>query len=704
MTTATLVDRERALRRPGRPLLAAAVLAGWVILAVVLAGRDTLALGPSDLTWLHLRLNDLNDAVGTARGHDALAIRLIDGVRVGVDALVHGLQTLIAEPPAGRPVPIIGWLGVVALATYLTGALGNLKVAGLTACGLTFLGLQGLWTESMDTLALTLSAVVLSLAVGLPIGVAAGVNDRFQRLVTPLLDIAQTMPTFVYLAPLTLFFLIGPASAAIVTMVYATPPVIRLTAHGIRAVPAVTVEAATSLGTTGRQRLRTVLLPMARGTVVLGVNQTIMAALSMATITALIDAPGLGRAVLFSLERQDVGSSCNQGLAIVVLAVVLDRATTAAAARGRGGRRPHRAARIRLTALLGGAFVTLWLVQLSRTYLWAARFPARSTVGGVDVHLGVGDDIARATDAATRWMSLHAARATGELKDGVTAFLVDPLQSLLAGSPWWATGAALVALAALAAGAHAAVTAAVGLGLVIGTGLWADAMTTLASTVVATIAVMVLGLAFGVWMGRSDRVDRVVRPLLDAGQTMPAFVYLVPFLALFAASRFTAIIAAVVFAAPVAVKIVADGIRNVPSQTVEAARACGSGTWQLIVKVQLPMARPALTLALNQGLIYVLSMVVVGGLVGAGALGYDVVAGFSQGFLYGKGLAAGAAIVLLGVLLDRVSQAAARSRTSIASGRDRGPSGRTRPSFALGRYRPQRPLGPVRPDQEEVPT
>jgi glycine betaine/proline transport system permease protein len=170
---------------------------------------------------------------------------------------------------------------------------------------------------------------------------------------------------------------------------------------------------------------------------------------------------------------------------------------------------------------------------------------------------------------------------------------------------------------------------------------------------------MVLGVVVGVWMGRSHRADRIIRPVLDAAQTMPAFVYLVPFLALFSASRFTAIVAAIVFAAPVAIKIVADGIRAVSPTTVEAATASGSSTWQTITKVQLPMARQALVLATNQGLIYVLSMVVVGGLVGAGALGYDVVAGFSQGQLYGKGLAAGLAIVVLGVLLDRLTRAAA---------------------------------------------
>jgi len=130
--------------------------------------------------------------------------------------------------------------------------------------------------------------------------------------------------------------------------------------------------------------------------------------------------------------------------------------------------------------------------------------------------------------------------------------------------------------------------------------------------------------------------------------------------ALFNPSRFSAIVAALVFSAPVAIKIAADGIRGVSQTTVEAAVAAGSSAQQVVRKVQLPMASAALTLATNQGLIYVLSMVVMGGLVGGGALGYDVVAGFSKGELFGKGLAAGLAIVLLGIMLDRITQAAAR--------------------------------------------
>jgi glycine betaine/proline transport system permease protein len=130
-------------------------------------------------------------------------------------------------------------------------------------------------------------------------------------------------------------------------------------------------------------------------------------------------------------------------------------------------------------------------------------------------------------------------------------------------------------------------------------------------------------------------------------------------LALFGATRFTAIVAGVIYAAPAAIKLVADGVKGVPATTIEASRSTGATRWQEIGKVQLPMARSSLVLATNQGLLYVLAMAVIGGLVGAGALGYDVVLGFSRSEEWGKGMAAGATIVLLGIMLDRITRSAA---------------------------------------------
>lgn len=183
-------------------------------------------------------------------------------------------------------------------------------------------------------------------------------------------------------------------------------------------------------------------------------------------------------------------------------------------------------------------------------------------------------------------------------------------------------------------------------------------MQTLMQVLVATAVTVAVGLTIGILAARNDRFAMLIRPVLDAAQTMPAFVYLIPAFVLFDAGRFTAIMAAVVFALPPVIRLVDVGIRSVPAAVVEAGTSAGATSWQILTKVQLPMARPALLLATNQAVILVLSMVVVGGLTGGQALGYDVVAGFSQGTKFGLGLAAGLCLVLLGITLDRMTQGA----------------------------------------------
>ncbi|GII25388.1 ABC transporter permease subunit [Planosporangium mesophilum] len=653
VTVAATAGADRpGTRRPGRGLVVAGTAVAWVALWIPLHGRHTLPLAVSRLSPLHLWLNDLRDAVDADRSGNPVLGGAVDVARSAIDHLVVFIGSLISEPSYGRPVPVVGWLGVVALAVLVGYAAGTWRTAVLAGAGFGSFGVLGLWQQSMQTLALTLAAVAICLVIGVPLGFWVGLSPRGERLVTPVLDLMQVMPTFVYLAPLTLFFLIGPASAVIATIVYAAAPVIRITAHGIRNVPRPTLEASESLGATGWQVLRTVRIPAAARTIVLGINQTTMCALSMVTIAALIGAPGLGEVVVKAMEILDVGTAFAGGLAIVAMAIVLDRVTTAAAAHTGSRTEPTPRRRLWTLAALGAS--TLAALHLSYTFVWAAVFPGPQPAGVIGGHVADG------VNQATRWVQHHLVGVTDAVRVVVTDGLLNPLQALVTESPWYLVCAVVLAITWTVAGPRTLPVVAGCLALLVGTGLWRDTMTTLAATLVATVVVMVLGVVVGVWMGRSARVDRLIRPTLDAAQVMPPFVYLVPVLGLFGPTRLTAIVAAVVFAAPVAVKVVADGVRAVPASVVEAAAAAGSSTWQLIWKVQLPLARHSLTLAANQGLIYVLSMVVVGGLVGAGALGYLVVAGFSQRSLYGKGLAAGVAIVGLGILLDRITQAAAR--------------------------------------------
>ncbi|MBG0739709.1 ABC transporter permease subunit [Paeniglutamicibacter antarcticus] len=660
---ATLLQDRPAAARPARSpvagrrvsrrtwlLLAAAVL--WLLGFLLLRGTGTLALPASELTDLHRSLNRFNGWIAENRDGNPVFMYILTPLRSAVGLVAGFFMAVFAASPTGEVIPVLGWLGTVAVLTWIAFAVGNIRVALLTAVVFTFFGIQGLFVDAAYTFALVLTAVLLTLIVGIPLGVLAGTSNRVQKVVTPVLDFMQTMPTFVYLAPLALIFLIGPASAVIATVIYAAPPVIRLTSHGIRSIPDNTREASDSLGTTGWQRLHTVQLPMARRTIVMGINQSTMAALSMVTIAALIAAPGLGQVVVVALQSLDVGTAVNAGLAIVLMAIVLDRVTTAASQRAEpGARRARRlSGRARYVVLAGTLLLTFGIVQVSRTILWAAVFPAR---------LNFGAAISDGVTAASGWLQANLYFLTHSFRESVTVGILNPFQSLLTETPFYLL-VVVIAIAAYAIGGWklAAVTTFC-LAVIVSLGLWNDAMVTLASTLLATVIVMLLGVVFGVAMGRSSRIDAAMRPMLDAGQTMPAFVYLVPFLGLFGATRFTAIVAAIIYAAPVAIKITADGIAAISPTVVEAAVSSGSTPWQVISKVQLPMARKTLALAANQGLMYVLAMVVIGALVGAGGLGYDVVAGFVQSSVFGKGLAAGLAIVFLGILLDRITQAAA---------------------------------------------
>jgi glycine betaine/proline transport system permease protein len=301
-------------------------------------------------------------------------------------------------------------------------------------------------------------------------------------------------------------------------------------------------------------------------------------------------------------------------------------------------------------------------VYYSRLYLDLANFPETQ----------VGPKIAEWTQSASDWIEDNLNELTRGFTEFFTESFLNPLQNLFAESPWYVAFIAIVAIAGIVGGRWAFTSAFVCLTGIYFLDLWHNSMIMIAITLVATVFVMILALVFGVWMGRSVAADRALRPLLDAGQTLPPFVYLIPAFALFGPTRFMAIVAAVAYAAPAAIKIVADAIKGVSHTTIEAATAAGSDRWQIIRKVQLPMARGGVMLAANQGLLYVLSMAVIGGMVGAGALGYDIVAGFRQGELTGRGLAAAFSVVLIGIMLDRITRRAAMRSEQYATTRKPG--------------------------------
>lgn len=219
------------------------------------------------------------------------------------------------------------WWVLVLVVAAIVWRISGWKLALGSALGLVLIGLLGLWTHAMRTLTLVIAGTALAVLVAIPTGIAMARSDRLERVVRPLLDLMQTLPSFVYLVPILMLFGMGKVPGVLATFVYAVPPAIRLTNLGIRQVPADVVEAARAFGTTPAQMLIKVQLPLAMPTIMAGINQTVMMALSMVVIASMIGAAGLGTEVLNGIARLETGRSFAGGISIVILAIVIDRVT-----------------------------------------------------------------------------------------------------------------------------------------------------------------------------------------------------------------------------------------------------------------------------------------------------------------------------------------------------------------------------------------
>ena len=245
---------------------------------------------------------------------------LLDGISTVLGFLIGGLQDLLLAVPA----PI---LTLIAAALVWVVTRRDIKLAGLTALGLLLIWDLHLWNLAMLTLALVLVSTIVALAISIPLGIVAARSDTINAALRPILDFMQTMPSFVYLIPAVIFFGIGNVPGTIATVVFAIPPALRLTNLGIRQVPTELIEVADAFGSTPRQKLFKVQLPVALPTIMAGVNQCIMLALSMTVIASMIGAGGLGYQVLVGIQRVNIGMGFEAGLAIVIIAIILDRIT-----------------------------------------------------------------------------------------------------------------------------------------------------------------------------------------------------------------------------------------------------------------------------------------------------------------------------------------------------------------------------------------
>jgi glycine betaine/proline transport system permease protein len=642
---------------PNRAVILVVALVSLLVAAVL---WKNLPGAPQEFpaAWdLHLRepVDAFKSWVISNRNTHPIFAYLFDPFSDFIESWLRGLEGVLLALP---------WPAVFIFLYGLGYQAGGQRTALLAVSGVLIMGLFGLWQESIETLALMSVSVLIALLVGIPLGILAASRPRFEALLRPLLDAMQTLPAFVYLIPVLLFFGIARTPSVVATVIYGLPPAIRLTSLGLRQVEASTLEAADAFGATPWQKLSKVQLPLALPSILLGVNQTIMMALGIVVIAALIGAGGLGWEVLEALRRVRVGQALEAGLAIVLLAIIFDRISAGFAAGNRLSRTyalrqrpPGLAANVSPLLLNYAYWSGILILVLAFVLVDADSGVLRGFPAGWRV------SIQAPVDAAVEWMKVNLYEigewpvGTGPFSDFVVLHWLNPLRTLLqTGIPWPVLILAVALLGYQAGGWQLAVGCGLGmvsLGLL---GVWGESMDTLSQVLVAVVLTVLIGVPLGIAAARRPLVDALLRPVLDFLQTIPPFVYLVPVIMLFNIGRVPGIIAAVLYALPPMVRLTALGIRQVPAATIEAAEAFGSTPGQVLRAVQLPLALPSIMLGINQTVMMVLSMVIIAGLVGGGALGLVAVNGLARGEL-GRGLEAGLAIVIIAMILDRLTQA-----------------------------------------------
>ena len=631
----------------GRLGLVLLVAAG---MAIAFAGWRNDLVWPASLTWNALahHLDNFQTWLSNNRNvpHPSVFFRVFNGIATFLDDIVGWLASLFFK---------LTWVGTTALGVLVVLRFGGRRAAlGTLAAFLSFAAM-GLWDPSMRTFALTFASVALSLVIGLPLGVLAGRSDGFRRVITPVLDAMQIVPAFAYLMPIVLLFSVGPGAAVVTTLIYSVPPAIRITALGIRSVPTNTVEAAAALGATRLQTLFKVQLPLARRLLLLSVNQTILFALSMVVIAGLIGGEGLGDVVTSGLNSYPALAFL-AGIVIVVMAMALDRVTEAVAERTDPARRhltEKLRRRLRLATFATAAAIVA-VVAVARLLGASAVYPRWTA----------NDWLLAQIQAAIDYMQDPTTvlfRVTSWVGDHIVEYGLVPFRNFLVETPWFVTVAAVTAIALVVSGRRAAVTALAML-LTIGViGQWEQSMETASQVLVATLLAVAVGFALGIWAAVSRAFSRLLRPVNDVLQTLPQLVYLIPLVYLMPVSIVPGVIAGVLYAFPVVSRLVESGVRTVEANTVEAAGAFGATRRQVLLKVKIPLAQDAIMLGVNQGIIMVLAVVVIGGLVGSPGLGYEVAQGLGRAD-FGLGVLASLAILALGITLDRVTRGARRTQ------------------------------------------
>lgn len=561
--------------------------------------------------------------------------------------LVRGFK--FGQGEAALTLPPLSWLGVTAVAAIAGYAFGGRRLALIGGLGFLYLALFGQWTSAMKTLTSISICVPLGVVIGLLIGIVGYRYPRINKMViVPMLDLAQAAPQYAYLLPMLLLFGINPIAAMFATLVFAVPPMVRVTTLALGQVSGEIRDFGHMAGCTRRQHLWRILIPSARSTLMLGVNQVIMMTLNMVIIASMIGAGGLGHDVLLALRALKVGAALEAGIAIVVLAVVLDRISQAVAAQkpemyipGMSFRQRHPYLVLSAIVLIGATLVGMFVPMID-------QFPKSLTITTAPIW-----------DGLIRWINVNFFDYIEIVRVALLKAVLNPIRDFLQALPWVAVLAGL-GLAGLHLGDRRLALLVVLLALFCAiTSLWPESMRVVYLVGVSAVFACLIGIPLGILAARNDTADRILTVIIDTLQTIPAFVYLIPAVMLLRVGDVAAMVGIILYAVAPAIRYTNHGIRQVSPSLIEAAKVAGCTRRQLLWRVQMPLALHEILLGINQVVFLALSMDIIAAMVGTSDLGQEVFKALSKADA-GRGIIAGLAVACIGIVADRLISAWSR--------------------------------------------
>ncbi len=650
---------------------------------------DTLWRLPPLLGWLPIWVNDslfflLNDwmpiefwnadikefqtrplILQITRVISATMLFLIEFIR---EILIGGIKTVVAftswdwiDANPWAELPGIPWTIVTAGAFILGYKLNGKGLAIFSAITMIYISVFGQWKPSMETLSFVLVAAPISFLLGLVLGIWAYRSKRVEGALNPILNVMQTMPHYSYLVPIMVIFGVGDHAGAIATIIFATPPMVRLTLLGLRKVSPDVVHAGKMSGCNDFQLLFKVLIPTARTDILIGVNQVIMQCLAMAVIASFIGAKGLGWNLLLALNQLRIGLALEAGICITLIAVLLDKMSLAWAHKqtdyfaNLSFFERHRYGIFFVGAVVVGLiFASVGSFYFKEGFNYLYEVPHNKGISGEPFW-----------NAGVDWIWDTFFQTLKIFNTWLIQDVLQPMRAAFLRMPVVATFVLVMGTGYIVGGIRSALVVG-GFTLFIALSPWWDrALVTAYMATFGVIASGIIGIIVGSLAAQNKTSTKIVLGICDTLQTFPSFVYLIPVMMLFGVTDTSVLIAVIVYATIPATRYTIEGLRSVPPALHDAASMSGVTPMQRLLKIQFPLAFPHIMLGINQTVVFALFMVIIGAFIGTEDLGQYILKALSDVKGGGKGLILGLCVAFIGLAVDNLIRTWANKRKKL---------------------------------------